>query len=227
MGLSGFPVSPFAGYQFQANGLNGLTGKPLSFFYFMEDVLDIIWLKILVLIHTFVKGLDFIFTPLNPLGPAVVILVIVLLTVAATKFFSKIYKTKRYLKLQKEFQYWYNLRNEALTCKDPEKGKALAKNIDQAKLNKVYYDYFFEGLLNSIPTKYLPILIMLAYVNEAFKPEKLLEIFGRDYILKFANFNGNVIKISAVFWFVMSMLLVYLIWFLVEKLYSKQKMAEE
>ncbi|MCJ7541150.1 MAG: hypothetical protein MUO88_15980 [Desulfobacterales bacterium] len=193
----------------------------------MEDVFDIIWLKILVLIHFFVKGLDFIFTPLNPLGPAVVILVIVLLTVASTKFLSKIYKTKRYLKLQKEFQYWYNLRNEALTIKDPEKGKALAKNIDQAKLNKVYYDYFFEGLLNSIPTKHLPILIMLAYVNEAFNPDKLLEYFGRDYILKFANFNGNVIKISAVLWFVLSMILVYLAWFVCEKLYFKYKKTEE
>ena len=192
----------------------------------MEDVFDIVWLKILVLIHTFVKGLDFIFAPLNLLGPAVVILVIVLLTVAATKFLSKIYKTKRYLKLQKEFQYWYNLRNEALTCKDPEKGKALAKNIDQAKLNKVYYDFFFEGLLNSIPTKYLPILIMLAYVNEAFKSEKLLKNFGKEYIFKFVNIDGNVIKIGAVFWFVLSMLLVYLVWFVFEKLYFKDKNTE-
>jgi hypothetical protein len=148
------------------------------------------------------------------------------LTVAATKILSKIYKTKRYLQLQKEFRYWYDLRNEALTCKDPEKGKALAKNIDQARLNKVYYDYFFEGLLNSIPTKYLPILIMLAYVNEAFKPDKLLELFGRDYIFKFVNFDGNVIKIGSVLWFVMSMLLIYAIWFLAEKLYSKYKKAE-
>ena len=71
----------------------------------MEDVLDIVWLKILLLIHAFVKGLDFIFTLLNPLGPAVIVLVIVLLTVASTKFLSRIYKTKRYLKLQKDFQY--------------------------------------------------------------------------------------------------------------------------
>ena len=189
----------------------------------MEDVFDIVWLKILILIHTFIKGLDFIFAPLNPLGPAVMILVIVLLTIASTKFLSKIYKTKRYLKLQKEFQYWYNLRNEALTCKDPDKGKALAKNIDQAQLNKVYYDYFFEGLLNSIPTKYLPILIMIAYVNEAFKSEKLLKIFGKEYIFKFVNIDGNVIKIGAVFWFVLSMLLVYLVWFVFEKLYFKFK----
>jgi hypothetical protein len=187
----------------------------------MEDIFDIVWQKTLFLVNYFVKALDFIFTPLNPLGPAVVILVIVLVTVASTKFLSKIYKTKRYLKLKKEFQYWYNLRNEALTCKDPEKGKALAKNIDQAQLNKVYYDYFFEGLLNSIPTKYLPILIMMAYVNETFRPDKLLENFGRDYIVKFVNFDGTVIKIGAVFWFVISLLMVYLVWIVIGKLYSK------
>jgi hypothetical protein len=192
----------------------------------MEDIFDIVWQKVLFLINYFVKGLNVIFAPLNPLGPAAVILVIVLLTVASTKFLSKIYKTKRYRKLKEEFQYWYNLRNEALTSKDPEKGKALAKNIDQAQLNKVYYDFFFEGLLNSIPTKYLPILTMLAYVNEAFKPDKLLENFGRDYILKFVDFDGDVVKIGAVLWFVLSMLLVYLAWFAVGKLVFKYKNQE-
>jgi hypothetical protein len=181
----------------------------------MDDVFDIVWLKILVLVHAVAKVLNFLFAPLNLLGPAVAILVIVVLTVASTKFLSRIYKTKRYLKLQKEFQDLYNLRNEALTCQDPEKGKALAKNIDQARLNQVYYDYFFEGLLNSIPTKYLPILIMLAYVNETFKPKNLLENFGRDYILKFVDFNGNVVKIGSVLWFVLSMLIVYLAWFVI------------
>ena len=91
----------------------------------------------------------------------------------------------------------------------------------------MYYDFFFEGLLNSIPTKYLPILIMLAYVNEAFKPDKLLKNFGREYIFKFVNFDGNVIKTGAVFWFVLSMLLVYLAWFVLEKLYFKYKKTEE
>jgi hypothetical protein len=189
----------------------------------MDDVFDILWLKILVLVHAAVKGLDFLFAPLNLLGPAAAISVMVVLTVASTKFLSKIYKTKRYLKLQEEFQDLYNLRNEALTCKDPEKGKTLARNIDQARLNQVYYDYFFEGLLNSIPTTYLPILIMLAYVNETFKPKNLLENFGRDYILKFVSFNGNVIKIGAVFWFVLSLLMVYLVWFVVGKLVNKYK----
>jgi hypothetical protein len=192
----------------------------------MDDIFDIAWLKILVLIHAVVKGLDFLFAPLNPLGPAVAISIIVVLTVASTKLLSRIYITKRYLKLQKEFQNLYNLRKEALACKDPEKGKALAKNIDQARLNQVYYDYFFEGLLNSIPTQYLPILIMLAYVNETFKPKNLLENFGQDYILKFINFNGNVVKIGAVLWFVLSMLLVCLAWYVIGKLAFKFKKKE-
>ena len=178
------------------------------------------WLKILILVQYFVKCLDFILAPLNPFGPAVVILTLVFVTVAATKYLSKNYKTKRYLALKKEFEYWFNLRNEALTCEDPKKGKELAKNIDQAKLNKVYYDYFFEGLLSSLLTKYLPIFIMLAYVNEAFKPDNLLKKFGREYIFKFVNFNGETIFVGPVFWFVLSMLLVYLVWFLIGKLYA-------
>ncbi len=189
----------------------------------MDDVLDIVWLKILVLVHAVVKGLNFLLAPLNFLGPAAAISVIVILTIALTKFLSRIYKTKRYLALQKEFQTLYNLRKEALTCEDHEKGKAIARNIDQARLNQVYYDYFFEGLLNSIPTKYLPILIMLAYVNETFKPKNLLENFGRGYILKFVSFNGNVVKIGAIFWFVLSMLMVYLAWFVIGKMVHKYK----
>ena len=185
----------------------------------MEEFLDIVWLKILILVQYFARALDFIFAPLNPFGPAVKILFVVFITVAATKFLSKIYKTKRYIELQKEFQHWYNLRKEALTSKDPDQGKALAKNIDQAKLNRVYYDYFFEGLLSSMLTKYLPILMMAAYVNEAFKPDNLLKDFGKAYIFKFINYDGKVIHVGAVFWFVLSLLIVYLAWFIIEKLY--------
>ena len=187
----------------------------------MEEFLDVIWLNILILIQYVVNCLDYMLAPLNPFGPAVAILAVVFTTVAATKYLSKIYKTKRYAELEKEFKYWFNLRKEALTCEDPEKGKKLAKNIDQAKLNRVYYDYFFEGLLSSLLTKYIPIFFMLAYVNEAYKPDKLLKNFGRAYILKFVNYDGETILVGAVFWFVLSMLLVYLIWFIITKLYTR------
>ena len=193
----------------------------------MEEFLDIIWLKVLLLIQYVVKCLDYILAPLNHFGPAVVILAVVFVTVAATKYFSKIYKTKRYVELEKEFKYWFNLRKEALTCEDPEKGKKLAKNIDQAKLNRVYYDYFFEGFLSSLLTKYLPVFIMLAYVNETYKPDKLLKNFGREYIFKFVNYDGESILVGAVFWFFLSMLLVYIAWFIAEKLYFKHMKTKE
>ena len=193
----------------------------------MEEFLDIIWLKVLLVIQYVVKCLDYILAPLNPFGPAVIILVLVFVTVAATKYFSKIYKTKRYVELKKEFKYWFNLRKEALTCEDPEKGKELAKNIDQAKLNRVYYDYFFEGLLSSLLTQYIPIFIMLAYVNEAYKPDKLMKNFGREYIFKFVNYDGEAILVGGVFWFVLSMLLVYIAWFIAEKIYFKHMKTKE
>jgi len=193
----------------------------------MEEFLDIIWLKVLLVIQYVVKCLDYILAPLNPFGPAVIILVLVFVTVAATKYFSKIYKTKRYVELEKEFKYWFNLRKEASTCEDPEKGKKLAKNIDQAKLNRVYYDYFFEGLLSSLLTQYIPIFIMLAYVNEAYKPDKLMKNFGREYIFKFVNYDGEAILVGGVFWFVLSMLLVYIAWFIAEKLYFKHMKTKE
>ena len=193
----------------------------------MEEFLDIIWLKVLFVIQYVVKCLDYILAPLNHFGPAVVILAVVFVTVAATKYFSKIYKTKRYVELEKEFKYWFNLRKEALACEDPEKGKKLAKNIDQAKLNRVYYDYFFEGFLSGLLTKYLPVFIMLAYVNEAYRPDKLLKNFGREYIFKFVNYDGEAILVGAVFWFVLSMLLVYIAWFIAEKLYFKHMKTKE
>ena len=193
----------------------------------MDEILDIIWQKILLLVHYFARCLDYILAPLNSFGPAVKILVIVLVTVAVTKFLSKIYKTKRYIELQKDFRYWYNLRKDALASKDPEQGKALAKNIDQAELNKVYYDFFFEGLLSSLLTKYLPILTMAAYVNEAFKPDNFVKNFGRDYVFRFINYDGKVILIGAVFWFVLSMILVYFAWFIIERIYAKYKKTEK
>ena len=193
----------------------------------MEEFLDIIWLKVLFVIQYVVKCLDYILAPLNYFGPAVVILAVVFVTVAATKYLSKIYKTKRYVELEKEFKYWFNLRKEALKCEDPKKGKKLAQNIDQAKLNRVYYDYFFEGLLSSLVTKYLPIFIMLAYVNEAYKPDNLLKKFGREYIFKFVSYDGETILVGAVFWFVLSMLLVYIAWFIAEKLYFKHMKTKE
>ena len=188
----------------------------------MEDILDILWFKIVAGVSYIVGLMDHILVPLNPLGPGWIILILVLLTVCFTKTFSRYYTTKRYLKLEKEFKHWYNLRREALSCEDREKGKALAKNIDQAKLNKVYYDFFFEGLLKNILTTYLPIFCMAAYVNETFRTDKMIEKFGREYVFRFSNNSAEPVVVGALFWFVISLLATYLIWYIAAKYYRKK-----
>lgn len=179
----------------------------------MNAMLDQLWAWILVLIHQMVIGINFVFAPFNHLGPATAISVIALATVTFSKFFSSHYKTRRYITLEKSFRYWFDIRQEALKCADGEKAKLLAKNIDQAELNRVYYDYFFEGLLNSLLTRYLPLISMLAYVNNAYRPERLKELFDRSSIFSIAwNVGKDPIALGAAFWFVASVVLIYLAW---------------
>ncbi|MDY6792899.1 MAG: hypothetical protein SWH54_16665 [Thermodesulfobacteriota bacterium] len=187
----------------------------------MEQLLDSLWFKILDLIDFFESFFDFVFAPLNFFGPAFAISVIALLTVVITKILTKLIKTKRYEALTKEFKHWYNIRQEAMKCEDSEKARLLAKNIDQAKLNKVYYDFFFEGFMLSIVTKYLPILIFAAYVNEAYRTENLIKVFGREYVFKFAGSGPNPVLVGGVFWFIVSILVIYLCWFFIKKKYQK------
>jgi hypothetical protein len=187
----------------------------------MEEFLDALWFKIEILIHHLKEIVDFILSPLNSLGPTIAIATTALITVLATKYFTKKFKTKRYKELKKDFVHWYNVRLEATRCEDYKKGRLLAKSIDSAKLNKVYYDLFLEGLLNNVLTMYLPILLLLAYVNESYKTSNLVKLCGREYIFRLRSFNGDTLEVGAAFWFVLSILLVYLCWFIVEKLYVK------
>ncbi|HBF42108.1 MAG TPA: hypothetical protein DDW42_00475 [Desulfobacteraceae bacterium] len=187
----------------------------------MEAFLDILWFKILDIINYIESFLDFLFAPLNFFGPAIAISTIVLITVVITKILTKIFKTKRYKECKKDFVHWYNVRQEASRCEDREKGKQLAKNIDQAKLNQIYYNFFFEGFMLGIATKYLPILVFLAYVNEAYKPENLLRLFGREYLFRFGITNGEPVAVGASCWFIVSLLLIYLGWFVAKKVFSR------
>ena len=86
-----------------------------------------------------------------------------------------------------------------------------------------YYDFFLEGFLISLVTKYLPIFSFLAYVNEAYKPDSMLRRFGRDYIYKFENANGQPFIVGAVFWFIISVLLAYLGCFVIKKIVTRFK----
>jgi uncharacterized membrane protein (DUF106 family) len=188
----------------------------------MEPFLDALWRHIVVSVHFAGELMDVAVSPLNnALGPAWAIAAIAVVTVALAKFLTKNFKTKRYSELEKRFKYWFDLRQEALKCDSSEKGKELAKNIDQAELNRAYYDYFFEGFLNNLMTMYLPILLALGYVNEAYKPAELIRLTGRDYVFKLGGFGGEAMLVGSVFWFVLAVVLTYIVWPLAGKLCSR------
>lgn len=193
----------------------------------MEAFLDIIWSKIVVGVGHVYSFANMILSPLEIYGPLPVIAVLVLLTVLATKLFNRIYTTQRYEALKEEFTHYYKLRQEALACRDREKGKLLAKNIDQAKLNKVYYDFFFEGMLKNVLTIYLPCLIVAAYVNEAYKPDNLMSKFGQRYLFKFGAADNDPTVIGALFCYVALLLATYLTWFVITKAAGRKAVATE
>ncbi len=143
-----------------------------------------LWLMILKTTQAVMNGMDMLLAPVNALHPLAGILLLAVCTVVVTRFLRRHVVTKRYLRLQEEFHHWYNVRQEALSAhSDPEKAKHLARNIDKATLNKVYYDYFFEGLLLNLVTTYLPILCVAGYINEAYKPENLEHMINQSSLL--------------------------------------------
>ena len=187
----------------------------------MNDFLDTLWFTILAGINTVVDLINSILAPLNFLGPAAIIFLIVLVLVTLTKTLSRSYTTKRYQELKKNYEHWFELRRKALADEDREKGKALAKNIDQAELNKAYYDYFFEGFLKNMLTTILPLLLMAAYVAKAYNPENLMKTFGQPHIFRFLDTTGKPVVISSFFWFVISLLIVHILWFIGSRVYKK------
>jgi len=178
----------------------------------MDELLDIMWFKIVAAAEVAVGWMDVLVLPLNLMGPVGAILILGLITVGLTKLFRRLYTTERYQRLKKEYEHWMAIRKEAMAAGDREKGKRLARNIDQAKLNKVYYDYFFEGLLNNILTTILPILLMAAYINEAYNPDKLLSQFGRPYVFRIPGFGSDGSPIGSLLWFVLSLILIHVLW---------------
>ncbi len=182
----------------------------------MDEWMDIAWDTIAAAFAYIAAVVDQSLAPLNDrIGPAMVIFLLVVVLVALTKLLATVYNTKRHVELKKDYEHWYALRQEAMACDDPEKGKALARNIDQARLNKAYYDYFFEGLLKSIITAILPILFTAAYINRAYGPETLVHLIGREHIFSISRSGEDPIAVSAFFWFVICMLLVHLAWMVV------------
>lgn len=183
----------------------------------MELFLDTLWEYIAAAIQFCGQSLYGFLENFHFLGPAILIALLAVATVAITKLLNRWIITKRYVKLEKDFHYWVEVRQEAIKCEDREKGKRMARNIDQAKLNRAYYDYFFEGLLLGIARKILPIFFMFAFINEFYRPTTMLQIFGREYVLQIPSTSGEPILIGAVFWFFISVLSGYLLWSLIAK----------
>lgn len=172
----------------------------------MDEIFDIAWEQLYALIQKGVATLDFLLGYLHFLGPITVIFLLAGLIVGFTKLLKKHIKTKRYVSLEKDFQHWLEIRNEAMKCEDSEKGRNLAKNIDKAQLNRAYYDYFLEGLLLGLITFYLPVVSMATYINEAYRAERLMQLFGRDYVFRFGE--NDPVLIGALFWFICAVLLI-------------------
>ncbi|MCP4023519.1 MAG: hypothetical protein GY729_16860, partial [Desulfobacteraceae bacterium] len=149
----------------------------------MEKIMDKVWMLMVSFLDYCVRILDFLFSPLEIIGPWFVIFVLTLIVVFFTRCLSRVYVTKRYLKLKKEFDHWRHVREQALKHPDKDKAKQLAKNIDQAKLNRVYYDYFFEGFLKNMITNLLPVFLMFAYVSIFYTPQTLFDRFAHKLFL--------------------------------------------
>ena len=202
----------------------------------IESFLDTLWEYIAASMQFCGQSLYGFLENFHFFGPAVLIASLAFATVSVTKLLNRWIITKRYLELEKDFHYWVEVRQEAMKCEDRVKGKRMARNIDQAKLNRVYYDYFFEGLLLGIARKILPIFFMFAFINEFYRPTKMLQIFGREYVLQMPSTNGEPILVGAVFWYIICILGGYLLWslgarllrnFKVESLAPLAKTSEE
>jgi hypothetical protein len=185
--------------------------------------MDKAWAFVELAVYYMAALIDRLLLPLQPLGPALTIALLALAAVLATKLLGRVFNTRRHRELKAEFHHWYELRQQALTCKDTEKGKLLARNIDHARLNRIYYDYFFEGMLKSLATRFLPLLVVLAYVNDAFQPSRLLTDFGRDHLFQWPWLVAEPVSINAPFWFALLVIGIYVLWALWVKLIRHQR----
>ena len=190
----------------------------------MDAVLDTLWEYLAAGFQFLGESLFSVLQHLHFLGPFALIVFLALCTVGITKILNKVIVTKRYIQLEKTFNYWVQIRDEASKCEDREKGKRMARNIDQAELNRAYYDYFFEGLLLGLARRIIPIFFMFAFINEFYRPESMLEIFGKQYVLQIPSSSGDPILVGTIFFYFFSLLTGYLLWYVVGKLFRSFRM---
>jgi hypothetical protein len=180
--------------------------------------METLWLYVVEIIQFIRTGLDIVFSPLEALGPTATITGMALVTMLVAKTLTENIKTRRYKRLQSEFDYWYRIREEAMRLKeqDPEKAKGLAKDLDQGKLNELYYNFFIEGLLNNLLTLYIPVFSMLTYVNNTYDPAGLRERFGQDHLFA-VTLGGESFEMGSVFWFLLVLVASYIVWVLLRR----------
>ncbi|PIE72569.1 MAG: hypothetical protein CSA20_07465 [Deltaproteobacteria bacterium] len=189
----------------------------------MEAFLDTLWEYLAAGCIFIANTLFSLLQRLHFLGPVGVIVLLAIATICVIKILTKLISTKRYQALEKNFIHWHNLRMEAIKCQDPEKGKRMARNIDQAELNRAYYDYFFEGFMLNIARKIIPIFFMFAFINEYYRSEKLTTIFGQGYIFAIPRSSGEPLLFGAVFCYFVFLLLGFLLSFIVGRYMSKRR----
>jgi len=193
----------------------------------MDSLMDRTWEMIYTFLNKVAVFLDTLFSPLEILGPGFVIFFLAFLIVIITRVMSRFYVTKRYLILKKEFEHWQGIREEAMKHPDKEKGKRLARNIDKAELNKVYYDYFFEGLLKNFITNVMPILFMVTYVTTVYTPETLLKRFGNKWVFSFSIGESFHMDVSSLFWFVICIILSFTLFIILKRVFKKLYVNKE
>ncbi len=186
----------------------------------MDDFLDRVWEFIEAFLNNTVMFLDTTLSPLETLGPGFVIFVLSLLVVGVTRLIARFSVTKRYVNLEKDFQHWKGVREEALKHPDREKGKSLAKNVDQAQLNRAFYDYFFEGLLKNLITNVIPILLMVIYVTKVYSPQALLNRFGEKWVFSFFVGTSRELNVSSLLWFAICLIFSFILLAVLKKLYQ-------
>ena len=190
----------------------------------MDAFMDRMWDYIMAMFHFSASLLDQVLAPLHVFGPIFILTLLAVITVLITRTLNKYIITKRYIELEKEFQYWYKIREEAMKGPDYDKAKGIAKNIDQAKLNRVYYDYFLEGFLLGLARNILPVFLMVAYINESFQAEKLTLLFGKGYLFSLPSTGGKELLVGSVFFYLIALVLTHLTWAVIKRI-AKKKVA--
>ncbi|HHL33243.1 MAG TPA: hypothetical protein ENJ30_02635 [Desulfobulbaceae bacterium] len=188
----------------------------------MDAFMDSMWNYIMAMFHFSASLLDQVLAPLHVFGPVFILTLLAVITVLITRTLNKYIITKRYIELEKEFQYWYKIREEAMKGPDYDKAKGIAKNIDQAKLNRVYYDYFLEGFLLGLARNILPVFLMVAYINESFRSEELLRLFGKEYLFSLPATGGKELLVGSVFFYIIALVLTHLAWAVIKGIVKKK-----